>query len=213
MLKCNVEGRESAEPSSTLFLFTFLTAAAQCFCEESEMDGKIEQMALAAGFTHVADLRAQDIVLMKDVRDMCAKNSCGMYGKNWSCPPACGTIEECRERVMAFQTGILVQTVGELEDEFDVESMMETEAAHKEHFLQLHDALQPLYPGLLSLGAGTCTRCSVCSYPDLPCRFPEKRFSSMEAYGMLVTQVCQISGMKYYYGSGTISYTSCFLLE
>lgn len=31
--------------------------------------------------------------------------------------------------------------------------------------------------------------------------------------GMLVTQVCQANGLKYYYGDCTISYTSCYLLE
>ena len=106
-----------------------------------------------------------------------------------------------------------MQTKGELEDEFDGEGMMETEALHKEHFIKMHDQLKKFFPKLLSLGAGCCTRCAKCSYPDAPCRFPEKRFSSMEAYGMLVTQVCQDSGIEYYYGPGTITYTSCFFLE
>ena len=103
--------------------------------------------------------------------------------------------------------------VGELEDALDGEGMMETEALHKEHFVEMHDRLKKEFPKLLSLGAGCCTRCAKCSYPDAPCRFPEKRFSSMEAYGMLVTQVCQDSGIEYYYGPGTITYTSCFFLE
>ena len=66
---------------------------------------------------------------------------------------------------------------------------------------------------MLALGAGCCTQCAVCSYPDSPCRFPEKMVSSMEAYGMLVLEVCQKNGMAYYYGPNTIAYTSCFLLE
>jgi hypothetical protein len=35
----------------------------------------------------------------------------------------------------------------------------------------------------------------------------------MEAYGLLVTQICTDNGMKYYYGPDTLAYTSCFLLE
>ncbi|MCD7867201.1 MAG: ASKHA domain-containing protein [Clostridiales bacterium] len=34
----------------------------------------------------------------------------------------------------------------------------------------------------------------------------------MEAYGMLVTEVCQSNHLEYYYGSCTIAYTSCYLL-
>ena len=67
--------------------------------------------------------------------------------------------------------------------------------------------------GLLALGAGSCTRCKQCSYPDAPCRFPERMTSSMEACGMLVLQVCKDNGLTYYYGPNTIAYTSCFLLK
>ena len=76
----------------------------------------------------------------------------------------------------------------------------------------MHEALRPLYPKLLPLGAGCCTRCKDCTYPDAPCRFPEKMVSSMEAYGMLVLEICKANGLSYYYGADTMTYTSCFLL-
>ena len=52
-----------------------------------------------------------------------------------------------------------------------------------------------------------------CTCPDAPCRFPDQAFSSMEAYGMLVMQVCQANHLDYYYGPGKIAYTSCYLLK
>ena len=107
----------------------------------------------------------------------------------------------------------LLRNVGELEDVFDGEGMMETEARHKEYFVEFEKKLREIYPDMLAIGAGCCTKCKVCTYPDAPCRFPKQAFSSMEAYGMLVTQVCQDSGIEYYYGPGTITYTSCFFLE
>ena len=65
----------------------------------------------------------------------------------------------------------------------------------------------------LPLTAGSCTLCRKCTYPERPCRFPKKRFSSMEAYGLLVSDVCLKSGLKYYYGPKTITYTSCILTD
>ena len=65
---------------------------------------------------------------------MCAADSCHKYNKCWSCPPGCGTLEECEKRVRKFKLGILVQTVGELEDSLDGEGMMRTEAMHKASF-------------------------------------------------------------------------------
>ena len=174
---------------------------------------KLETLAKAAGFTHMGPLERSTIVLHQEVREMCRTGNCGAYGKKWSCPPACGTLEECGERLDQFSRGILVQTVGKLEDSFDYEAMMDTEKAHKEHFADLEKELRRRYPRVLAIGAGGCTKCPKCSYPDAPCRFPDQAFVSMEAYGMLVLEVCKNNNMTYYYGPDTIAYTSMFLLE
>ena len=47
----------------------------------------LAKMAEDTGFTACAPLEASDIELKEEVRDMCASNACGQYGKNWSCPP------------------------------------------------------------------------------------------------------------------------------
>ena len=161
---------------------------------------KLEQMGMEQGFSHVALLDCDTIELKQEVRQMCAADTCG-------------ALEECEARVRQYKYGIIVQTVGELEDALDGEGMMETEARHKEYFVEFEKKLRELYPDMLAIGAGCCTKCKVCTYPDAPCRFPKQAFSSMEAYGMLVTQVCQANGLKYYYGDCTIAYTSCYLLE
>ena len=177
-----------------------------------DYDALIKQ-GLSFGFSHVAPLDAATIELMPQVREMCEKNTCGRYGKNWKCPPGVDALEKCEETIRRYKRGIIVQTVGELEDELDGETMMETQQLHMEHFETMRQALETQYPGMLPCGAGTCTKCSSCTYPDAPCRFPEHSFASMEAYGMLVTQVCQANNLPYYYGPCTIAYTSCFLLE
>lgn len=164
------------------------------------------------GFSHVALLDCSTVELRPEVRQMCEANTCHMYGKNWTCPPGCGSLEECRKNVARYQYGLIVQTVGELEDELDGETMMETEALHREHFFAFEKVLRRKFPGMLAMGTGCCTKCQQCTYPDAPCRFPGESFSSMEAYGMLVTQVCQANSLDYYYGPNTISYTSCYML-
>ena len=101
-------------------------------------------LAEEAGFSHAAPLDAATIDLKPQVRQMCAGNSCGMYGKRWSCPPGCGELEELRQRVAQYSRGLLVQTVGQLEDDFDAQTMMETEKAQKEHMLALQKKLMEL---------------------------------------------------------------------
>ena len=174
---------------------------------------QLSDLAKEAGFSACAPLDIATIELKPEVRDMCASNSCGQYGKRWSCPPGCGTLEECTTRLKKYDRGILVQTYGYVEDGFDFEAMLEIEADHKEHFLQMYEALQEAGKDVLAIGAGCCTQCARCTYPDTPCRFPEKMISSMEAYGMLVLEICKANGLQYYYGSDKMAYTSCFLLK
>ena len=174
---------------------------------------KVKAIATELGFTHVGELDCDTIHLLPEVRKMCEDNTCGMCGKCWSCPPGCGTLEECEARVRAFRHGILVQTVGELEDSMDGDGMMRTEAMHKASFYSLEKDLRKFYPNMLPMGAGCCTKCKTCTCPDAPCRFPDQAFSSMEAYGMLVMQVCQANHLDYYYDPGKIAYTSCYLLK
>ena len=172
---------------------------------------KLNRLALECGFTKIAALDPSTIELREEVREMCAR--CSAHGKNWSCPPHCGELEDLRRRIGAYPSGILVQTVGEIEDSFDGEGMMEAEARHKASFKEMRRRLSEEYPGMLALCAGCCTICEACSCPDAPCRFPDLPISSMEAYGMVVLDVCRANGLPYYYGSQAIAYTSCFLFK
>ncbi len=172
---------------------------------------QIEEFARESGFTRTAYLDPKTLVLKPEVRQMCQSNSCGMYDKRWSCPPGCGSLEDCARRVGRYRHGILVQTVGELEDELDGEGMMDAERRHKENFLKMNALLREHHTDVLALGAGCCTLCKTCTYPDAPCRFPEKQISSMEAYGLVVLEACKANNLPYYYGKCTISYTGCFL--
>lgn len=175
-----------------------------------------EQLAKSAelyGFSAWAPLDIGTIELKPEVRNMCAINTCGQYSKRWSCPPGCGTLEECYERLKDFAYGILVQTYGDIEDSFDIEAMVEIEAEHKIHFEKMYDNLLENGEKVLAIGTGCCTHCAQCTYPNEPCRFPKKMISSMEAYGMLVLEICKANELQYYYGPHKIVYTGVFLLK
>lgn len=172
---------------------------------------QIIQLAKETGFEEAGALDPKTIVLREEVRAMCAEGKCNAYGRNWTCPPACGDLEHCREVVTRYSEGVLFQTVGQLEDSLDYESMMEAGSTHKERVAAFADKLRQICPKALLLGAGGCRVCEKCSYPE-PCRFPDKAFSSMEAYGMVVSDVCKDNQIPYYHGQNTIAYVGCCLL-
>lgn len=173
---------------------------------------ELEKLALDSGFTHAVPLDTTTISLKQEVRDMC-KNGCQQYARRWSCPPGCGSLNELREMICHYKKGILVQTVTELEDEFDWDGMIKAQNRHQEHFHLFLEKLCAFNPEFLPLGTGCCMICKTCSYPDAPCRFPQKRISSMEACGMVASEVCRQNHLKYYYGPNTIAYVACVLVE
>ena len=125
---------------------------------------------------------------------------------------ACTGIEEYQKRIDARQACYVVQTVRELEDEFDGETMMDAEREHKTRVLELSRRLAAEGIDAFTLAAGTCTICEKCTCPDAPCRHPESRLVSLEAAGLMVYQVCEVAGVPYNHGPLTIAYTSAVLL-
>lgn len=172
---------------------------------------QVKQIIRDCGFETVADLDVSTLKALSEVRDMCAVNTCGAYGKNWTCPPACGEIEECDARMHSYSHGILIQTVGDIEDSLDFEGIADVAKLHGERLIQCVDVLAEVLEDKLILGAGGCRRCKECTYPDAPCRFPEKATSSMEGYGLYVSDVCKKNGVAYNYGPEKMCYSGCIL--
>jgi predicted metal-binding protein len=173
----------------------------------------LASFAVSFGFSQAALFEAAALAVLPAVREMCATGRCGAYGHRWTCPPACGPLEECAARIVTYKNALLLQTTGILDDEFDAETMRTLGERQKNLFRAFQKKLRPAYPGLLGLTSGGCTFCPQCTYPDAPCRFPQDATPSMEAFGLLVSDVCGLAGLKYYYGQKTLTYTGCILLN
>lgn len=170
------------------------------------------EQAVALGFDEVKPLDIDTLKPMKMVRDMCAADKCHAYGKNWTCPPHCGTLEQCAERMRRYRHGLLLQTVGYLKKPIDGRTIAQTEKRHLEQFHRFAELVRTRDPDALCLGAGGCRICKKCAWPE-SCRFPEKACSSMEGYGLFVTQVCRDNDLPYHHGDRTITFTACVLFD
>lgn len=170
-------------------------------------------IALECGFSHAGELDTKTLRVKQEVRDMCEMNTCQKFGKNWACPPGCGDLSECEGKLKKYTRGIIVQTTKQLEDSYDIEGLQELGEEHEANFKRAIEKFSEMYPDMLTLGTGTCTLCKECTYPDAECRFPQKRISSMEAYGLVVNDVCKANDLPYNYGPNTMTYVGCFLFE
>lgn len=164
------------------------------------------------GFDEAAAMDVSALRPMEMVREMCAQDKCRAYDRNWTCPPACGSLEECEARIRRYPRGILLQTVGQMRRAIDSRTIREAEERHHRQFQAFCELLRAAHPEALCLSSGGCRVCAACAYPQ-PCRFPERAHSSMEAYGLFVTQVCRDNGLPYHHGERTITFTACALFD
>ena len=171
------------------------------------------RLAEEVGFSHFGFFPTDVLSFRKEVRDMCQSGRCKAYGMRWTCPPYCGTLEESAEKAKRFRTGILLQVTGQMEDDFDVECMGETGETIKNKLASFIKCVRERHIPCLPMTAGTCAKCDPCTCPDEPCRFPEEAFPSMEAYGLMVNDVCKAADVPYNYGPRTITFTTCVLFN
>ena len=165
------------------------------------------------GVTSAAVIPVEAIPFDRELRKSCEANRCGIYGKNWACPPLVGGIDELIAQAKGYDTAVVFQDGYRISDSFDIEGMQAAAEQHKELARKIHRS--PVKPkDSLMLGAGGCDYCERCAaQDDEPCRFPEKAFASLEAYGIYVSQLAEACGMKYINGVNTITYFGAVLLH
>lgn len=95
-----------------------------------------------------------------------------------------------------------------LEDDFDFEGITAAGTHHKQLDRALDEKLceQGIAHRLYS--AGGCSLCKKCTYPDAPCRFPDRVHRSMEACGIDVGALAKKCGLRYNNGAQTVTYFS-----
>ena len=177
------------------------------------MTNQLLSLLESCGAGRAAAIPGDAVVYNTVFREICAKNSCGIYGKCHMCPPDIGPIDELIAQAKDYPLCILYQNIYEIEDSFDIEGMIEAKKAHHKCAQKVNEALSSLLgSNCLHLEAGGCGVCERCSKLDhLPCRFPHKALSSMEAYCVDVYNTATNAGLKYVNGQNTITYFGMIL--
>jgi predicted metal-binding protein len=148
----------------------------------------------------------------QEIRAMCEMNRCGRYGRSWNCPPQVGSLEALAAKCGAYRNGILFNTVATLEDSFDFEGMMAAGAKFHDVLVEMDGilTLELHLEDYLLLGAGSCSACEACAYPD-PCRHPDKLHIPVEACGVNVVNLAKNTGFRYNNGPNTVTYFGLLL--
>ena len=176
------------------------------------MNEQLIKLAIEAGAAKAEMITVDQIITSATFREACRQNMCGQWGKCWMCPPDVGEVNELMAQIRNYRHGLGYQTIGELEDSFDIEGMGEAKKRHIALTHRIEAAAKTLVGDHLHLTCGGCGVCERCAKVDgQPCRFPEKALPSLEAYGVDVYNTTRQTSLKYINGQNTVTYFSVLL--
>lgn len=156
-----------------------------------------------------AFLNTDEINFYPNVRIIC-ESECPRYGKSWSCPPAVGTLEECKARCTKYKRGLIFSTISEVKDPLDLEEAL---ATRPEHLAIVNEIRETIFAdeNPLILTAESCDICEICTYPNAPCRHPELMYPCIESQSIIVTEICENHNLTFYSGHNTVTWF-CLIL-
>lgn len=132
-------------------------------------------------------LKPEELPFSSRVQEVCRQN-CPMYGKSWSCPPAVGSVEGCRQRCLTYPSALLLVTVSEVADNNNLELCLQTRPQHTQQVRTVAECLHAQGQRTFCLSGDSCAQCASCAYPDA-CREPAAQMPCLEGYGVIVSEL------------------------
>ena len=171
---------------------------------------KLEEQLAVLPLYEYAFIKTDELLFSERVRYIC-QTECPMYNTTWACPPAVGTVEECRKRVLAFEEGLLIATITEVSDIADIQQTLATRADHEEITRQVLTMVRRQADDTLTLSTEACAHCAHCTWPDAPCRHPDRMFPCVESHGILVTDLAERHDMDFMAQGNLVTWFSLIL--
>lgn len=154
-----------------------------------------------------AFVSTKDLCFSERIRWIC-EHECPMYNKTWACPPAVGSVEECKARCLAFDEALLIATITEVSDIANIEETLSTRAPHEEITRQVLSLVREQAEETLALSTEACAVCESCAWPNAPCRHPRKMFPCVESHGIVVTDLAEHTGIDFYAEGNLVTWFS-----
>jgi predicted metal-binding protein len=114
---------------------------------------------------------------------------------------------------MTFGEGLLIATITEVSEIANIEETLATRAEHEEITRQVLSMVREQASETLTLSTEACAHCEHCTWPDAPCRFPERMFPCVESHGILVTDLAEKHGIEFLAQGNVVTWFSLILYK
>ena len=160
----------------------------------------LEQQLSELPLFQYAFMKSDELTFTERVRHVC-QMECPQYNTTWACPPAVGTVEECKNRCLAFENLLMISTVTEVSDIANLKETLDTRADHEAITRKVGQLIRDQGCETMTLSTESCAICPHCAYPSAPCRHPDKMYPCVESHGILVTDIAERYGMDFNQGN------------
>lgn len=109
---------------------------------------EIEEYITQFPIYQYAFVKPEDIEFNDRVRQIC-KKECSRYGASWSCPPAVGTVEICKERCMNYDHVLFFSSIAEVDNIMDMDETLKTKSEHEKNHTRNRAAFKRQNPAHL----------------------------------------------------------------
>ena len=167
------------------------------------LEAQLAQLPLA----QYAFFPTSDLTFSERIRTVC-RTECPRYNSTWACPPAVGSVAQCRARCLSYPEGLLLVTLTEVEDIADMEQTLATRPAHEALTRQVAALLRAQGLSVYGLSTESCAVCETCAWPDAPCRHPELMFPCVESQGINLIPLLEKFGLDFQYGQNVVTWVS-----
>ena len=161
---------------------------------------KLEQKLQELPLYQYGFMKTEELTFTDRVRYIC-KTECDRYATTWACPPAVGTVEECQAKCLVYPNLLMISTVTEVSDIANIEEGLATRPEHEAITYEVAEELKQQGCEVRVLSTESCAICDKCTYPDGPCRHPDKMFPCVESQGILVTDLFEKYAIEFFDGN------------
>lgn len=162
------------------------------------------KLAQQEGFL-AAVISPEEIPVDGKFRVFCEENRCGKYNANYSCPPACGTVEELRQKLLGEERALILETQWPINGYEDKAGIEQGKLEHNAVVLKLLDTIRKSRMDGFCSGYNGCPLCKPCRQVEgKPCAFPDKRISCMSAYCIDVAELAKRCNLPFAWDSNML---------
>lgn len=178
---------------------------------KDEVFSQLEEKLLELPLAQYCFVDLNEILFLDHVRYIC-ETECPQYGKSWACPPAVGSVEECKAKVLSYKEGFVFTTLREVSDIANLEETLATRKEHEDITREVCRIFREAGYDVTALSTESCAICGECAYPNAPCRHPDQMFPCVESFGILVTDLAEKHEIEFMYGGNVVTWFSMILI-